>query len=111
MMRTGFPRALLRSLNKTSSANTRLVHNIAQLQARTAFRPSVSSSAKPLALTAFRAANTALIRSYASQSTSGSVATGSDQQQALANKSAMVEEEEEKDVDMMAGIRHDIVRP
>jgi len=128
MLRTGVPRTLLRSCTKLpTTASTRFV----QTQARNALKQSAAPSVKPLALTVFRANTTALIRSYATASTAGTVPTGSEQQQELANQSIMTDPDnvnlkssvhgitsevgekdaEEADVDMMAGIRHDMVRP
>lgn len=131
MMRTSVPRTLWRSCTRfPTTTNSRLVHGVAQSQARNALKQSASASAKPLALTIFRASPTALMRSYATASTAGTVPTGSEQQQELANQSIMTDpdhvnlkssvhgitsevgekEVEEADVDMMAGIRHDMVR-
>jgi len=126
MLRTGATRTLLRPFTNSTATRARFAHNVAQ---RAAFGQQNSIAGKKfesLALTAFRGANTAIVRSYAS------VTPGTTQnvekekklaQEPLASSPQFVSaessthpvfsevgtKEAEDDTDMMAGIRHDMV--
>jgi len=127
MMRTGASRALLRPFATPTSNRARFAHNIAQ---RSLFGQQNSVAGKklqPLALTAFRGANTALVRNYASSVVPGSTQDiGKEKKLAeepLASSPQFVSsdssthpvfsehgtKQQEDDVDMMAGIKHDLV--
>lgn len=126
MMRTGASRALLRPFTNPTTARARFVHNLAQ---RSVFGQNsiVGKKFEPLALTAFRGANTALVRSYASGAVPGTT-QDLEKEKKLANalldsspqfvsdesttypvKSEDAAKQQEDDTDMMAGIRHDMV--
>jgi len=126
MMRTGATRTLLRPFTNSTATRARFAHNIAQ---RATFGQQILVTGKkfePLAPTAFRGANTAIVRSYASV-TPGTTPNQEKEkklaQEPLTSSPQFVSadssthpvfsevggKEAEDDTDMMAGIRHDMV--
>lgn len=126
MMRTGATRTLLRPFMNSTAIRSRFAHTSAQ---RVAFNQQNAIAGKkfePLALTAFRGSNTALVRSYA-DAVPGTVGDKAKEkklaQEPLESSPQFVSSESsthpvfsevgkqntEDDTDMMAGIRHDFV--
>lgn len=122
MMRNSVPRAFMRPLARgPASIASRPTANITRYYMNAASRPS-AQAVKPLALTAYRN-NTALVRRYAAP---GTIRDPSKEVE-FAGKTLAVDTEGvtstsstnpvlvggqgEEDIDMMAGIRHDVVCP
>ncbi len=122
MLRSGACRTLLRSFNKTTST-ARFAHTAALVHTTAGFKQSSTAleRAKPLALSAYRP-QIAVIRSYtgAAPGTSQSLENEAkyramfkmEPETALRSSGSAGEvdaEQKEEDVDMMAGMRHDLV--
>lgn len=127
MMRSGAQRALLRPFTNTTASRARFAHTIAQRSVLGQQTSVMGKKYQPLALTAFRGANTAVVRSYAS-TVPGTTKLSSKEEKKLAQEpleaspqfvsaessvhpvfSEVATKDPEDDTDMMAGIRHDVV--
>lgn len=129
MLRTGFSRALLRSLSSTAPQSARISLNAPSQKVQLVSRLCTLSSKRPqlLALAPFAPTTTALVRHQTTQTIPGKVDKKAESEAARAKLeetpeivsarssthplfSEVGQEDPDKDTDMMAGIKSDLVR-